>query len=143
MTKLEQAVLELDQQFFSNPNLRQWTIAERERFDAKLAFDRVKNELAQENMRHQVAVMQLNRKLNNITTLRKILDDTPGFIRCSQGQLNAQSGYTTIGEVMHHVGENFIDLSLEPMKCSFGMELWAIDDRGMMTLVDALRDSSD
>ena len=143
MTKLEQAVLELDQQFFSTPNLREWTIAERERFEAKLAFDRVKNELAQENMRHQVAVMQLNRKLNNITTLRKILDDTPGFIRCSQGQLKAQSGYTTIGEVMHHVGENFIDLSLEPMKCSFGMELWAIDDRGLMTLVDALRDSSD
>ena len=143
MTKLEQAVLALDQQFFSNPNLKQWTMTERERFEAKLMYDRAVADLASENMRHQVAVMQLNRKLNNITTLRKILDDTPGFIRCSQGQLKAQSGYTTIGEVMHHVGENFIDLSLEPMKCSFGMEVWAIDDRGMMTLINTMRDSSD
>lgn len=143
MTKLEQAVLKQDEQFFSNPNLKQWTIAERERNNAKMAFDRAQLELAEENMRHQVAVMKLNRKINNLTVLRKILDGAPGFIRCSQGQLDAQDGFTTIGEVMGYVGQQFVDLSLEPMACPFGMEVWAIDNRGMMTIADALRDSND
>ena len=143
MNKLEQAVKEMDKMRAANPNYKQFTIEDREKHQAKLLFDRAQMELAQENARHQFALIALNRKINNVITLRKILDGMPGFIRCSQGQLGAQSGFTTIGEVMDHVNAQFVDLyDVEP-SCPFGMEVWSIDNRGMMTLLNALRDSSD
>jgi hypothetical protein len=143
MSDLFKAADEIASQFFSNPAFKQQTIAERDKYNAKILFGRAHLELNEENLRHQVAIMQINRKINNFTTLRKILDGSPGFIRCSQGQLVAESGFTTIGEVIGYIGKPQIDLSMEPMSCAFGMELWAIDDKGMMNLVDYKRDSSD
>lgn len=142
-TKLEQAVKELDEKYASNPAFKKPSITDialKTVVDMQFNILKAQSDLAQ---RHIIALRSLERQSGNLHDASIILGGKNGFLRCSQGWAGLQSGWTAFEEIASRLTEPMVDVSLERMNVPFGMELWSIDDRGMMTLIDANRDSSD
>lgn len=144
MTKLEQAVNNIDSQYQTNPGFKPaMTINEKAMADVANKLSWISHERHEEEQRHLLALKRLERQERNLHYAALIIGGMNGFLRCSQGWADLKSGFTCLQEITNRLLEPMVDVSLEQMNVPFGMELWAIDDRGMMTLVSALRDSSD
>lgn len=143
MSKLEDAVKQLDQQYAANPAFKKESTNDKAlRLAADMIFS-LSQEQRNEAERHVIASKKLQRHSMSIHAANLILRGQPGFLRCSQGWNDLQPGFTCFEEIVPNLLEPMVDVSLERMRVSFGKELWAIDDRGMMTLVDAIRDTTD
>lgn len=144
MKKLEQALNTIDSQYQTNPGFKPaMTINEKAMADVANKLYWMDYEKRQEEQRHLLAVNSLARQEQTLHYAAIILGGQAGFLRCRQGWADLKSGFTCLQEITNRLLEPMVDISLEKMTVPFGMELWAIDDRGMMTLIDALRDSSD
>lgn len=143
MSKLEDTVKELSKEYHSNPDFRFLTINDLAMANVVNMAHSLKLEIREESQRHLIEIKKLERKRDNVHTAGLIISGRPGFLRCPQGWANLESEFTTLQEVIKRITEPMIDLSMERINVPFGMELWAIDDKGMMTMIDAKRDSSD
>lgn len=143
MSKLENAVHALDAEYRNNPKFKNLSINEIAMAQVVNMAFLIKNEEREEAQRHLTTVLKLQRKAASLHDAGLILSGQPGFLRCSQGWADIQSEFTTFQEIVGRIMETMVDVSIERMTVFFGMELWAIDDRGMMTLVDYKTDSSD
>lgn len=142
--KLEQAVKQQDSNYSQTPGFKPaMTINEKAMADVANKLSWMSHEKHEEEQRHLLALKRIERQKQNLHCAALIIGGMSGFLRCSQGWADLKSGFTCLQEITNRLLEPMVDVSLEKMNVPFGMELWAIDDRGMMTLVDALRDSSD
>lgn len=142
-SKLESAVQAQDALYKENPKFKQSSINDEAMSKAINLSHAINLEMKDEGLRHIITMRQLSRKNQNICDAITILSGVPGFLRCPQGWSQIESGYTTLQEVVSKLTEPFIDISIDPMSAPYGMELWQIDDRGLMTLICCTRDSSD
>lgn len=143
MSDLFKKTDEISEKFFSNPAFKKRSINDLAMAQVVNMAFLIKNEEREEAQRHLTTVRKLQRKAASLHDAGLILSGQPGFLRCSQGWADIQSGFTTLQEIVLRITEPMVDVSTERMNVSFGMELWAIDERGMMTLIDYKRDSSD
>lgn len=139
MKKLEQAVQELESK---NPK-RVLTIQERAEFDLRTKLAAISLEKSKAEQELKFKKQHWERTEQNLLIAQLILLGRKGFFRCQQGQFGINSGFTAFEEVVNHIGEMFVDVSVEPMKCDFGMEVWSIAENGMMTIHSRKVDSND
>ena len=143
MSDLFKKTEEIADKFFSNPAFKKESTNDKAlRRAADMIFS-LSQDQKNEAQRHVIASKQIQRQTISIHAANLILRGQPGFLRCAQGWNDLQPGFTCFEEIVPNLLEPMVDVSLERMAVSFGMELWAIDDRGMMTLVDAIRDTTD
>lgn len=143
MSDLFKKTEEISNKFFSNPAFKKESMNDKAlRVAADMIFS-ISQDQKNEAERHVFASKQLQRKASSIHAANIILRGQPGYLRCAQGWNDLESGYTCLEEIVANLTEPMVDVSLERMNVFFGMELWYIDDRGMMTLIDSIRDTTD
>lgn len=140
---LEQRIKALEDKYRSNRNFKELSLNDIAMAQIVNMSAGVQNKLRNEHQRHHIAMKQLERKEMSYYAAAIILSGSPGYLRCPQGWNSLESGFTTFQEIIMELKESMVDVALERMIVPFGMELWAIDDRGMMTLISANRDTSD
>lgn len=143
MTKLEQAVNNIDSQYKQTTGFKSMSINDMALAQVTNSIYQLCQEMLEEQRRHLLAERKIQRKQDTMHSAALIIGGQSGFLRCSQGWADLKSGFTCLQEITNRLLEPMVDVSIEQMSVPFGMELWAIDDRGMMTLVSAERDSSD
>lgn len=143
MSDLFKKTEEISNKFFSNPAFKTESITDKALNQAANMLVKLSEDQKSEFDRHIFINNKIKRQSTSIHAANLILRGKPGFLRCAQGWNDLESGYTSFEEIVPNLLEPMVDVSLERMRVSFGMELWAIDDRGMMTLVDAIRDTTD
>ena len=142
--KLEQAVKQQDSNYSQTPGFKPaMTINEIALAQASNKSYQLREEMLNEERRHLLAKRRIQRQQETMHAAALIISGQSGFLRCSQGWADLKSGFTCLQEITNRLLEPMVDVSLEKMNVPFGVELWAIDERGMMTLIDAVRDSSD
>lgn len=143
MSDLFKKTEEISNKFFSNLAFKKESMTDKALNQAANMLFKLSEDQKAESERHVLASKQLQRKAISIHAANIILRGQPGYLRCAQGWNDLESGYTCLEEIVANLTEPMVDVSLERMNVSFGMELWHIDDRGMMTLIDSIRDTTD
>jgi hypothetical protein len=86
--------------------------------------------------RHIGALKRIERLENNLHKAMMLLNGSKGYVRTTRSEYQIESGFTAFEEISQYIGEFGIEISLEPMPCPFGSDLWAVSENGMMNLVE-------
>lgn len=141
--KLEKAVEEIESQYKKNISKRHITIND---LAIEIALNMslsLRSDIKQEEIRYSISKNLLGRKLSNVHNVLQILHGSRGFLRCPQGWNNLRPCFDAIQDIIKDINQSMVDIFLEEPNCGFGMEVWEIDDRGMMNLINCERDTSD
>lgn len=140
MDNLKELVDELDAKY---KKFKSKTINEQSIDIASNMMYAIQNAIKDEESRYLIQRNKLGRMLSNVHNTLKILHGSRGFLRCYQGWNELKPCFTTFQEITKDIVNSSVDVFMEEPSCQLGMEIWEIDERGMINLINAMRDTSD
>ncbi len=143
MNKLEQAVHDMDDQFF--PKFKM-TISERAERQLKEKIRKNKDLIAWEKRRTDELIAFMERQTQQMEIANTILAGKQGYIRMTQDTAHMnliEPGFTTFEEIVEIVATPLVKVSFEPLSAGPGDKVFQICENGMMILFAQKVDSSD
>lgn len=143
-SKLETAVADIEKQFVDLNKRREKTINEKAIEFLLSEISNLKDTRYSVNEKHQYRVNELNRMELNLHFSVQIINGENGFLSCPQGYDFIKSGFTCFPEILNTICMPCVEVSTRELTITHpGYKLYAIDERGMMTLINSIVDSSD
>ena len=143
MTKLEQAVKQIEAEMFASGKFTKKTISELAKESLNIKISAIKSQQYELEENFVYSMKSLEKQKENLLAASQMLNGKAGFFRCTQGTFDIESGFTAFEEIIEKLNTYGVTCSLTPLKCWIGQEVYSVSENGMMHISARKVDSSD